>query len=125
MERTVIETTIEQVQRNSLENEWEEFLKPDREEKLKTHANSIVLEASFLEIDTADAWLCKRHGAKTTAWDSYFYYKESYDYGYVEYFFIETAHLNAFKNEVPNFYALWPDGTRAKTNGWNVFIELE
>ncbi len=115
----MIETTIEQVRKNSIAWDGE----GDRNAKLFKFQYSVVLESSFLEMDTANEWLENRVGQPEVAWDFYFYYKESYDYGYVEYFFKDEKSHEIFKAEIPNFYGIWPVGGRFRTRGWDVFLE--
>lgn len=120
----MIETTIWQVQENCPAGEWDDLLS-GREGKLNSMPHSVVLESSFMEMDSANAWLGRSAGCRKSFWDFVFYYKEGYDYGYVEYFFLEEAHLLSFRKEVPNFFGVWPDGQKFKTIGGEVYLDLD
>jgi hypothetical protein len=122
----VIAANIEEVRRNIAKSEWDENFQIDRNELLKKYAYSVMVEASYLEIDTAEKWLETNVGLKQDSWDWAFYYKLAYDYGYAEFFFKERTHKEIFIKEIPEFYGVWPaNGKKFRTNGWDEFLDVE
>src|ERR1051326_8936092 len=98
--------SIEMVIKNSAFSEpyeWDEF-KEERNAWLAQFPHSVVVATSYLEMDYAKGWLSEKRGPEGIEWKVYFYYKQSYDFGYAEYFFQDEQISNLFKNEIPNFY---------------------
>ena len=116
----MIETTIERVLEGSHPSEL-----ADREERLRRHSHSIVLESSFLEMDATEIWLRENIGDRELAWDDYFHYKLGYDYGFVEYFFLTEVQLQLFKKQVPHLFGIGHDGRKFKSRGYDTILDVE
>lgn len=121
----MIETTIDEVKKYISQIEWDKLFQVKRNELLKNYAYSVMVEASYMEIDTAEKWLENSVGLKHGLWDWDFYYKQAYDYGYAEFFFKEEKSKEIFKKEIPKFYGVWPDGKEFRTTGWDQFLDVE
>ncbi len=122
----MIETTIEEVKNNISQIEWDERFKSDRDERLKKYTYSITVEASFLELDTAENWLENNVGLKQDSWDLKFYYKLDYNYGYAELFFKDEKSKKIVKKEIPKFYGVsLSDGKKFRSNGRDQCVDLE
>jgi hypothetical protein len=97
----------------------------ERNEILARFPHSIVVATSFLEVDFADEWLAKTIGSRGKNWEFIFYYKEAYDFGYAEYFFLEADCLEMFKGELSKFYGVFPNGEKFRTNRLGDLILIE
>ncbi len=76
---------------------------------LRLFPHSVLVATSYLEMDSAETWLKEHCGQQGEQWETYFYYKQSYDFGYAEYFFRDKAQLAGFVSEIPNTYGLFGD----------------
>ncbi len=106
-------------------NRWSEDDELERNEKLTQFPHSIAVATSFLEMDFVKEWLAKTHGQEGNNWDCLFYYKEAYNFGYAEYFFQDKDFLIIFKNELPRFYGVFPNGERLRTNLQGELFEVD
>lgn len=89
---------------------WTEDDVLERNELLARFPHSIQVATSYDEMDYVEQWLVKVIGPKGNNWDCIFYYKESYDFGYAEYFFLEKGASIIFENEIPKVYYEYPNG---------------
>ncbi len=122
----MIETTIDDVKKNISQIEWDGDFQIDRDELLKKYAYSVVVEASYLELDTAEKWLENNVGLKQDSWDWVFYYKQAYNYGYAEFFFKEEEPKENFEKEIPQIYGIsLSDGRKFRSNGWDQILDVE
>ncbi|MBI3174129.1 MAG: hypothetical protein HYZ25_10435 [Chloroflexi bacterium] len=104
-------------------NEWNEF-KEERNAWLVEFPYNVVVATSYLEMDNVQNWLTEKCGSKGISWDVYFYYKESYDFGYAEYFFQDEHISNLFTKEIPNFYGVFYNNRKLKTNEQGDYFEV-
>lgn len=119
----MIETTIDEVKKYICQIEWDRLFQVKRDELLRNYTYSVIVEASYLELDTAEKGLENSVGLKQDLWDWDFYYKQAYDYGYAEFFFKEDTSKEMFTAEIPKFYGVWPDGKKFRTTGWGQVLD--
>jgi hypothetical protein len=89
----------------------------EREEKMSKLKHSVIVEGNFLEFDNAEKWI--RDNLKIKTIISIFYGKIGYDHGFMEYFFDNETECSGFKNEIPNIYTKYPNGTCSKSDGYD------
>lgn len=123
MEQITIEVVI-QNSRFSEFNEWDEF-KEERNVWLTQFPYSVVVATSYLEMDYVQSWFLEKYAPEGVKWKVYFYYKESYDFGYAEYFFHDKQTSNLFKNEIPNFYGVFYNGKKLRSNEQGEYFDVE
>lgn len=119
--------SIEVISKNSAfsePNEWDEF-KEERNAWLAQFPYSIAVATSYLEMDYVQGWLSEKCGLEGIKWKVYFYYKESYGFGYAEYFFQDEQIANLFKNEIPNFYGVFYNGKKFRTDDQGEYFDVE
>jgi hypothetical protein len=89
----------------------------ERKKMLSVFKYSAIVEGNFLEYDNAEKWVKDNLNIKTI--NSVFYGKTGYDYGFMEYFFDNEENSIRFKNEIPNIYTKYPNGSFIKSDGYN------
>ena len=95
---------------------WCEDDEFERNETLLKFPHSVQVATSYLEMDSANEWLINVVGPKGIVWEVLFYYKESYDFGYAEYFFKEESASISFKDQLPEIFGVFANGKRLRTN---------
>jgi hypothetical protein len=105
-------------------NEWDEF-KDERRAWLAQFPHSIVVATSYLEMEYVQSWLSEKSMHEGVKWKVYFYYKESYDFGYAEYFFQDEQVYHLFKNEIPNFYGVFYNGKKLRSDDQGGYFEVK
>jgi hypothetical protein len=86
---------------------------------------SVQVATTSLEMDFAEKWLLEKCGEKGVNWERFFYGKIHYNFGYAEYFFQNELDSTSFINEIPKIFAVFPDGTKSRTNSQGDFFDLE
>jgi len=81
---------------------------------------SVIVEGNFLEYDNAEKWI--KNNLKIETIDFVFYGKTGYDYGFIEYFFEKENDSIRLKNEIPNIYTKYPNGSHSKSDGYDKHI---
>ena len=122
-EKKMTQIFEEKIRNNSYDNIWEESQK-DRKQIINNFPFSVTVQLHFLEMDQGELILNKAIGKKQEQWDFYFYYKESYDFGYGEYFFKTKNEMEKFEKMIPEIYGKFPDGEKFKTNEEGEIIKI-
>ncbi len=123
MKQIAIEVIIKNSEFSEL-NEWNEF-KEERSAWLAQFPHSVSVATSYLEMDYVQEWLSEKYGLEEIKWRVYFYYKESYDFGYAEYFFQDEQISNLFKKEIPDFYGVFYNGKKFRTDDQGEYFDVE
>ncbi len=89
---------------------WSKADESERNEMLARFPHSVLVAASWEEVEFTGDWLARNIGLRGNNWEFIFYYKQAYDFGYGEYFFQEEGSSIIFRNEIPKFYGVAPMG---------------
>ncbi len=104
---------------------WSEHDELDRNQLLAHFPHSVPVATSYNEMDYVNEWLVKAVGSKGNNWESIFYYKQDYDFGYAEYFFLKKDFLITFENEIPKVYGVFFNGKKLKTNCEGKYFDVD
>jgi hypothetical protein len=104
---------------------WSEDDDLDRNEILARFPHSVPVATSFREADYAEEWLASTIGPRGSNWEFIFYYRQAYDFGYAEFFFQEKSFSIIFVNKIPNFYGVFANGKKLKTNCQGEYFDAD
>ena len=120
----MIKATVEAAIENWGETDWAEDYQMDRERLLAHFSYSVVVEGGYEEDDNLKEWMQENFcDASKGVWDSLWYGKCDYNYGYWEYFFSSEADLQRFIQKLPSIYGSY-GSKRLRTEGSDNYIEL-
>lgn len=102
-----------------------EDIRSIRNEMIAVLPHSLIVEGSFLEWDNLERWLDRQFGPEVdSVWNSIFYGKTGYDYGYWEFFFSSTLDSELLIKTIPTIYGQAKGQSRFRTEGYDTLIDL-
>jgi hypothetical protein len=125
---------------------WDAEYDIKREQFLASFANSVTVEGDYSELDMAVNWCLANLGpadigstwrhvedsagicleiavVENGQWANQWFYKTSYDCGFMEFYFKTSADLEWFAGAVPSFFGVGPKG-KWKTEGCGNVVYL-
>lgn len=97
----------------------------EREILLSNYRYSVIVECEHMELDNLMNWI--EQNLKTESVKYIYYGKIAYDYGFVEFFFLEKIKEEKLRQVVPNIYTTYPfshpSGKILKSDGYDKVID--
>jgi hypothetical protein len=107
------------------DSRWSDDDEFERNEKLTRFPHSVLVATTFNEIDLVEERLTKTVGPEGINWELIFYFKQSYDFGYAEYFFLDEGFSIVFINELGRFYGVFANGKKLRTNREGEYFDVD
>jgi hypothetical protein len=99
----------------------------ERKKLLSEYRYSAIVECDHLEYDNLQKWLKKN--IQSGAVKEIYYGKIDYDYGFVEFFFLEKLQVEKLRIAIPNIYTTYPNSNKPgriiKSDGSDKVIEYD
>jgi hypothetical protein len=97
----------------------------ERKKLLSKYKYSVIVECGHMELDNLMRWI--EENLQTEPVKNIYYGKIAYDYGFVEFFFLEKIKEEKLRQVVPNIYTTYPfshpSGKILKSDGYDKDIE--